>query len=183
MRESWGRVDDALIDRVFQPLVDAISQHMPMNCFRMACVSTDLAALAWIVSQAQATTVATGSGVLGFEAFQFSLILLGLGAITLLRTPFERMGGTGGGTERANPLRPGMYVHRLACLLWLAVLAAKTAAAPVGLGSVALFSVGIFVTAAVYIGACSSRPHKRSQRFGRQWGVGQPEQARMSHLR
>jgi len=170
MLDQVARADDGLIDRVCQPLVDRIGQHADIDCFKVARVCTDLSALAWILSQASVTAAAVGNGVVGFEAFQCALILLGLGSITVLRTLFERAGGGRKGSQ-ANPLRASMYTHRLACMLWLIGLLIKTAMTPVGFGSLALFAVGAFATLAVYVGACSNRPPQRREQRENSWNL------------
>jgi hypothetical protein len=166
MQINLERVDSTLIDRVCQPVVDWIDHHMEVDCFRVARLCFDLSALAWILSQAGGAALAVRTGVPGLQVFQFVLIVLGLGAIIMLRAVFERPGGAGGGGKggRPNPLRAAMYTHRLACLLWLAALLVRTAAGAAEFGSLALLAVGGFATAAVYLGACSNRPPKWRER-------------------
>ena len=78
-----------------------------------------------------------------------------------MRNLFQRTNRAGGASIGANPLRAGMHVHRAVCLIWLVGLLAKTAAAPLGLAPVMLLAVGVFITMALYVGACSDRPPKR----------------------
>jgi hypothetical protein len=170
MQVSLARADDALIDCVCQPLVEWIERRTALDCFGVARLCTDLSALAWILSQLGSVSAAAGTGTLGLKVFQFALIVLGLGAILVLRTTFERVGGAASG--RPNPLRAAMYVHRLACLLWLTGLSVKTVMSLSGFGSLALLAVGGFATMAAYVGACSNHPPKR-----RQTSVGQLEPA------
>jgi hypothetical protein len=146
-------------------LTDWIDQHAEIGCFRIARICIDLSAFAWILSQTSAAASAVGIGSLGLQTAQFALILVGLGAIMILRTTFERAGGTGRERQggQANPLRAAMYTHRLTCLFWLAALVIKAATAPAGFGSFALIAVGGFATAALYVGACSQPPPKQRE--------------------
>ncbi len=160
MRAALARLDDTLIDRVFQPWVDWMSGHLSLDCFRAARVCTDLAALAWILSQAGDVVAALGSAESGPAAPRCALLVLGLAAITVLRTLFQKIGG-GGSAARANPLRAGMQPHRFLCQFWLVALLAKTAAAPAGLAAMGLLAVGVCATLAAYFGACSNPPPQR----------------------
>jgi len=168
MEKSLARVDGVLIDKVCQPLVDWLSQHLSIDCFRVARVCTDLSALAWILSQVPGLSAMAKNGALGPELFQFGLIVFGLGAIMVLRVLFERAGGTGSGRTGGvgNPFRTGMFTHRLTCLVWLTGLLVKTAILPIGFGPLALLAVAGFATVAVYVGSCSNRPPKQ-QRFSK----------------
>ncbi len=176
MRQRLGRLDDILIDIVCQPVVDWIDQMVAFNCFRIARFLLDLAAFAWILSQAESAVTAARTGLPGLATFQFTLIVVGLGAITVLRSIFNR-GGDGGSTRQGglqNPLRPGMFTHRLTCLVWMLCLLLKTALAPANFGSGALLAVGTFATAALYLGACSKPPSKRREcgsEFWRGFGI------------
>jgi hypothetical protein len=152
MKDALERLDDALIDRVFQPLADWLDQHVALDIFRVARTLVDLASLMWIC--AEAAERFDGSG-LAFA--HFTVIVLGLWALSTLRKVFERPAGT---RAQANPLRAGMNVHRAACLFWLLALLAKTAEAPADLAPLALLAVGVFATSALYIGACTKPPPK-----------------------
>jgi len=163
MREILARMDDRIIDQEFQPSVDWFSNQLRFDCFRLAGICADLSALAWILSQAGAVTAALGSGVPGQAPFRCVLLLLGLGAITILRTLFQKVGGGGRRSAQANPLRAGMFLHRLVCHFWLIGLLLKTAGTPFGLESCGLLAVGVCTTLAVYFGACSNPPPKRRE--------------------
>jgi hypothetical protein len=157
IQQHLEQLDGELIDRGFQPFVDWIGQSLAFDCFRLARVCTDLSAFAWILSQAPDTAVAFGTAPRGYEVFQISLIMVGLGSIAVLRSVFERYGSRRSGA-RINPLRASMYIHRVSCLLWLTALTVKTTMGPIGFGSLALLAVGGFATIAVYVAACSNRP-------------------------
>lgn len=156
----FDRVDDALIDRVFQPLVDWIAASMSLDCFAQARVCTSVSAIAWILSQAKDLAVAAQSGPVGRQVLQGVLLLLGLGAIMVLHTLFQRAGGRGG-QGRLNPLRVAMYAHRMTILLGLGVSVLKIA---LGVGSFVLLAMALFATAAVYAGACSNSPPRQQAR-------------------
>jgi hypothetical protein len=158
MSERFRRVDNALIDHVFEPLANWIGQRSTFGAFRLARLCIDAAALSWIVCQLAPAAGAVGSGNLPIRVARFGLVVLGFMALSILRRVFERIEGAGG---RANPLREGMHVHRVACLFWILGLLVKTAGDPPSTNSLALIAVGAFVTAAVYIGACSNPPPKR----------------------
>jgi hypothetical protein len=160
MRETLVRLDDGLIDRVFQRWVDWISGHLTFDCFRLARIFIDLAALAWILSQAGGVVAAFGSAVPGQAAMRGGLLMVGLAAITVLRTLFQKVGGDGQSAGRANPLRAGMLTHRLLCHVWLVGLLVKTAGAPFGLEAYGVLAVGVCATLAAYFGACSNPPPK-----------------------
>jgi hypothetical protein len=172
MQETLVRADGALIDKVYQPLVDWIDQQIAIDCSRLARLCIDLSALAWILSQAGGAVAAVGTGSLAVEMLQFGLIVLGLGAIMVLRTVFEHTGGARGGRQagRANPLRAAMQTHRLGCLLWLGGLLARTVAAQMAFGSLTLLAVGVLTTTAVYVAACSNPPPQQREHKVEHWG-------------
>ena len=159
MRDMFARLDDGLIDRFCQPLVDWLADHVEIDCFRIARLCTDLAAGAWVLSQAELASTAARSGNTSLATFQAVLILCGLGGMMTLRTLFQRpSGGRSGNRAQANPLRAGMFTHRVASLLWLAALGAKTFTMPPGLSLFALLAVGLFGTASLYLGSCTTPP-------------------------
>ena len=160
MHTLFARLDDGLLDRGFQPLVDWLADHAEVDCFRIARLCTDLAAGAWVLSQAELITAAARAGNTSLATFQAVLILCGLGGMMTLRTLFQRPGGgrSSGNRAQANPLRAGMFTHRVASLLWLAALSAKTFTMPPGLALFALLAVGLFGTASLYLGSCSTPP-------------------------
>ena len=162
MKERFTQVDDALIDRLFQPLADWMNHHMALGPNRAARVAIDLASFAWILAQLGDTAHAVQIHDVRTCVILGCAVVLGLWAFSILRNVFQRSDGAGrtGGQARANPLRPGMQLHRAACLVWMVGLAVKTIAAPYDLASLALLAVGLFATAAVYIGACTNHPPK-----------------------
>ena len=83
MQESIARLDDALIDRVCQPVVDRLAAVWSVDCFGLARSWNDAAALAWILSEwnrAKFDAFATGNAALA--SAQGVLIIIGLAART-----------------------------------------------------------------------------------------------------
>ncbi len=164
--QSFARLDDGLIDRVFQPVMDWIAGRLALGWSRVACFGTDLSALAWVLSQADGVVAAfglpgAGAGrAQGVPTFNIVLIVVGLASIMVLRTLFQRAGGGRAG-QGGNPLRAGMQVHRAMGLFWLAGLSIKTATGPAGFGAWALLAVGVFGTMALYVAACVNPPPRR----------------------
>jgi|GEM_PF-2206722 len=173
MRDMFARLDDGLIDRAFQPLVDWLADHIGVDCFRIARLSTDIAAGAWVLSQAEVASAAARSGNTSLATFQAVLILCGLGGMMTLRTVFQRPGGgrSSGNRAQANPLRAGMFTHRVASLLWLAGLAAKSFAMEPGLPLYALLAVGLFGTASLYLGSCTTPPPRTRTSTVNRWAT------------
>lgn len=160
MRESFTRMDDVLIDRLFQPLADWLNGNMALGTNRAARTAIDLASLFWILAQAGALSRAAVSHEPGLALVVGVMIVLGLWGLTTLRAVFQQKdgGAKARAGAQANPLRPGMQLHRAICLLWMVALALKTVLAPSGFVSLALLAVGVFATSAVYIGACNNQP-------------------------
>jgi hypothetical protein len=157
MREIFERLDETLIGRIFQPLVDWIAQYLLLDCFQQARICTNISAIAWVLSQGGDLSAAVRSGLVILQVLQTALLVVGLGSIMVLHSLFQRVGGQGQG--RANPLRAGMYVHRFGLLLGLVINIGRLAA---GMGSGALL-VMVFATAAVYVGSCSNPPPKQRE--------------------
>jgi hypothetical protein len=167
VRKAFTQLDNMLIDAVCQPAVDRISAIAAFRCDRISRCCLDLSSVAWIVSQAGAAVAAAKSEVAGLLACQIMLMMLGLTAMSTLRSAIGRIGRVQGG--HANPLRPSMTIHRLSCLIWLVCLTAKTVMAPAEVASLALFAVGALVTAGIYVGACANRPPARRQSGAGRW--------------
>lgn len=167
MHRTLDHLDNALIDRIFQPAVDWIGAYLSLDCFAQARVCTGISAIAWILSQAGELILASRSAVVGLQVFQATLLLLGLSAIMVLHTLFQRAGSAGTGHGRANPLRLTMYGHRMVIMAGLVVSLVKAFA---GVGSFALLAMVLFAMAAVYAGACSNAPPRQHVRLGRGWG-------------
>lgn len=151
MRQVFAAFDDALIERVFQPLSNLLADTLGLNRFRMASVCVELSAIAWVLSQAPDLSAA----VLGWEAgsalLHVALLLLGLTALLSLRRLFRRVP-----SRRANPLRSAMQPHRAVVLLLL--LTRLVGLQAIGIADAAdLVMLGL-VTFALYLGACAEPP-------------------------
>jgi hypothetical protein len=160
VKEKFRQVDDGLIDHCFQPVIDWLAEHTAFDCYAVARLCTDLSAFAWVLSQSNGLIAAIHAARTGEAAFRASLLLLGLGALMVLRTLFQRSGGAGA-ANCANPLRAGMHVHRFICVSWLLGLMFKAAIGPSGLDGYTALAVGLCGTAAVYFASCSNRPPAR----------------------
>ena len=180
MQESIARLDDALIDRVCQPVVDRLAAVWSVDCFRLARSCNDAAALAWILSQAGRVSDAFATGNAALASAQGVLIIIGLAALTTLRRVFDgKQGSRSASGARANPLRPAMFLHRLSCLLWLGAQMLGTMTRPSGFAETLIVVMGLMTTASVYVGACSSPPPERQARTSRD-GLWRPAAIRHS---
>ena len=170
MREMFERMDDGLIDRVFQPVIDWLGDTLEIDGMRAARICTDISAFAWVLSQAGELGRSAASGRGAELAASMVLLMIGLSAIMVLRTVFQGSSGKGGRANAANPLRAAMHTHRLTSLFWVLALVIKTAADPAGVATIALFGVGVFGAAALYAAACSPPTARRriaTERRGR----------------
>lgn len=150
MRKVLARFDDALIERLFQPLADTLSDRIGLNRSAAACRCLDAASIAWILSQAGALSDAVTRWDAESAFPRIVLLLLGLAALSSLRTLFRRIGAG----QKANPLRVAMQPHRCVVL----VLLVATLPEAIGLGGLADLAMLGFATCALYIGACATRP-------------------------
>ena len=170
MQEKIAGLDDALIDRVCQPVVDRFAAGTSVDCYRLARQCNDAAALAWILSQAGCASDAFATGNIALAGAEGALILIGLAALTTLRRVFDgQQGSRSSTTARANPLRPAMFIHRLGCLLWLGTQLISTLINPGGFSAMLTLVMGFMTTASVYIGACSSPPPEKRRQTSRDW--------------
>jgi hypothetical protein len=170
MQERIARLDDALIDRFCQPIVDRLAAETSVDCFRLARLCNDAASLAWILSQARGVSSAVTTGNVALAGAQGALILIGLAALATLRRVFEgKPGSRSSHAARANPLRPAMLLHRLGCLLGLGVQVLSAIPGPAGLSQGLIVGMCLMTTASVYIGACTSPPPERRRRARGIW--------------
>jgi hypothetical protein len=153
MRKRFAPIDDALIERVFQPVCDRLAAQIGISRTRIACLCIDAAALAWIVSRTQGLSEAVTRWESGLAVMSLAMLLLGLVALISLRTLFRRA------TDRkpANPLRLSMLPHRAVLLLMLASRLTQFH----DLSDLADLLMLICATAALYLGACAERPPLR----------------------
>jgi len=153
MLTSFARLDSALIERVFQPVVDAMAQRLGLGRLRVAGYFLDVASLAWILSQAGSLSGAAAQWQADTACLRLLLLMLGLAALCSLRTLFQRSGDGRGG----NPLRVTMLPHRG---VLLALLASRLFALG-GFAAAADLAMLACAVCALYLGACVSRPPLR----------------------
>ncbi|MBV9248028.1 MAG: hypothetical protein JO227_02115 [Acetobacteraceae bacterium] len=156
MISKLARFDDALIERVFQPLADSIMDRFGIDRFRAACFCLDAASIAWILSQAGVLGDAVTQWNAGVAFLRLLLLILGLASLTSLRSLFRRVSGS----RRANPLRPAMLPHRGAVLVLLVAQLAQLD----GVATLAELAMLSSVACALYLSACAPRPpaHRRA---------------------
>jgi hypothetical protein len=150
MQARFARIDDALIERVFQPLADSAAYRTGLDRLRLATLFLDAASIAWILSQAGALTRAVAQWDASDGFLRILLLLLGLAALTSLRTAFHRVRVING----SNPLRVTMLPHRGVVL---ALLAARLMTLG-GFADMADLAMLGFAASALYLGACATRP-------------------------
>jgi hypothetical protein len=165
MKKDFEWLDDTLIDRLFQPLADWMNDRMALGPNRAARGAIDLASLCWILAQLSDVADAVHRHDVRTCVFLGLAVILGLWAFSILRNVFQRADGANraGAQAQANPLRPGMQLHRVICLFWMIGLTVKTIMEPTDFTALALLAVGVFGTGAVYIGACANHPPKRRE--------------------
>jgi hypothetical protein len=154
MRKTFAPLDDALIERLFQPISDLMWYRMGIGRGTAACFCLDLASLSWIVSCTRGLTNAMVSWDSAAVSLDALLLLLGLVALISLRTLFNRARG-----KQGNPLRPAMQPHRAIVLLMLAArLLQLHLPSLAGAADIAMLA---FATSALYFAACTERPPVR----------------------
>jgi hypothetical protein len=157
MDRRFTVVDSYLIERVFQPFCRIVSGFCGIGRIAVACFCLDLAALAWIVSRAPALSANVMHRQAAGSLFHLGLLLIGLVALTALRTLFRRNAARAG-----NPLRLAMRPHRGVTLV---MLAARCIQMPAGhMADLADVAMLLATVAALYLGACAEPPpvHRRS---------------------
>ena len=154
MRKTFAALDDALIERLFQPTADLVRYRVGVSREASACFCVDIASLWWIASR----TPGLSSAVIAWDAStafaDIALLLLGMIALLSLRTLFRRTTAT-----QQNPLRPAMRPHRAIVLLMLTADLIGPQAP--GLANAADIAMLVFAASALYLGACSERPPVR----------------------
>lgn len=151
MRKTFAPLDDVLIERLFQPALDVVTNRIGIARGTAACFCVDLASLSWIVSRAQGLSDAVIAWDASAAFRDFAFLLLGLIALTSLRTLFRRAGGGSG-----NPLRMTMQPHRAVVLLMLVVRLMQLQAP--GLADAADLVMLVCAASALYLGACAEPP-------------------------
>ena len=154
MRRIFAPLDNVLIERLFQPALDAISDRVGLTRAAAACFCADLASLAWIVSRAQNLSDAVVAWDASTAFTSFTLLMAGLAALTGLRTLFRRASGTQG-----NPLRVTMQPHRAVVVLMLVTRLVELQT--FALADAADMAMLVFAGSSLYLGACMQRPPVR----------------------
>lgn len=154
MRKTFAPIDNALIERLFQPVSDLVTHRLGFGRASAACVCIDIASLSWIVSRAPGLSDAVASWDAATSFLDLAMLVLGLIALISLRTLFRRAG-----SKQANPLRQAMRPHRAIVLLMLAARLAQFHAP--GLAGLADLAMLVCATSALYLGACVERPPLR----------------------
>ena len=151
MRKTFAPMDDALIERLFQPASDYLVYRTGATGVQVACLFTDLASLFWIASRIRGLS----NAVLAWEAtdafLDLAFLLLGLIALISLRKLFRMAKG-----KQCNPLRIAMQPYRAIVLMMLAARLLQLRAP--GLTDAADVAMLVFATSALYLGACVKRP-------------------------
>jgi hypothetical protein len=157
MRKTFAALDDVLIERVFQPISDLMSNQAGLSRATTACLCIDVASIAWIVSRARGLAAAVTASDAGAAFLGLALLLLGLAALICLRSLFRRA-ATG---KQVNPLRQAMQPHRAIVLL---MLATRLTQLPIfDLTDAADLAMLLCASSALYVGACVERPPVRRQ--------------------
>lgn len=151
MRNTFAPLDDALIERLFQPASDSISHQTGLSRVGAIGFCVDLASLSWIMSRVGGVSDAVAAWDASTAFLDIALLLLGLVALLGLRTLFRRAGG-----KQGNPLRMAMRPHRAIVLLMLLARLAQLRAP--ALADMADLAMLVFAAAALYLGACAERP-------------------------
>ena len=154
---TLATLDDAIIERLFQPAADMVRNRIGISRETAACFCADSAAMAWIVSRTPGLSDAVTAWNASAAVANLLILLLGLIALIGLRALFRR--ATAG---RGNPLRPAMRPHRAGVLLMLAadLLPLRVP----GLANAADIAMLMFAASALYFAACSERPPLRRSR-------------------
>lgn len=158
MRKTFSPLDNVLIERLFQPALDLITDRSGVGRASAACFCADMASLSWIVSRTRGLSDAVTAWDASNAFVGFALLLLGLAALTGLRALFRRAGGSHG-----NPLRTSMQPHRAIVVLML--VARLVQLQTFALADVADLAMLMFAGSALYLGACTERPPVRRSRL------------------
>lgn len=173
MTKDLMRLDDLVIDKICQPAVDLIYENLEADCYQVARICIDISALFWILSQVKGAITVAKIGDMGTEVYQYALIVAGLAAFMFLRSVFDRSPGSGrkARSGQGNPLRGPMSLHRFIFLAGFIVQVFQTMVVAADFGSVAMLAMKMFSAAALYAGACSNRPPKRTRSCPGNWAA------------
>ena len=162
MRKGFAKFDGFLIERFFQPLCNLLADRFGIARFTAAGFCLDASSLGWIVSRAPGLARDVQAWDATPAAAHLILLMLGLMALTGLRSVFRRHAGQ----QKANPLREVMRPHRgILLLLFVAQLAHIE---PVGISQAADGVMLVTALLALYLGACAEPPPVRRSQFAPQ---------------
>jgi len=151
--------DELLIERVFQPLSHVLAARFGVARSSAAAFFVDIAALGWIVARGPGLARDVMAWHAATATLHLLLLLLGLTALTVLGSLFQRHAGL----RHANPLRQTMRPHRAVLLILLLVrLAQFQEPALTECADLAMLAAAVV---AVYLGACAERPPVRRDRL------------------
>lgn len=162
MQKVFAKFDGFLIERIFQPLCNLLADRFGIARFVAAGFCLDLASLGWIVSRAPGLARDVQAWDATPAGLHLILLLLGLTALTGLRSVFRRQAGQ----QKANPLREAMRPHR--GILLLLFVARMAHVEPVGIAQAADGVMLVAALLALYLGACAERPPVRRSLFAPQ---------------
>lgn len=152
MRVTFVSLDELLIERVFQPLCDRLAERFGVPRLSAAGFCLDLASLGWIAARVPGLSGDVMDWDAGPATMHAVILLVGLTALTGLRSLFRRQVTY----RQANPLRRVMRPHRAILLVMLlARLAQMRAPGIAGFADIAMLVAAIV---ALYLGACAERP-------------------------
>lgn len=152
MTVTFASFDEFLIERVFQPARDLLAERFGVARASAAGFCVDAASLGWIVARVPPLSKEVVNWDVTPATLHLVILLVGLTALTGLRTLFRRQAAR----RQANPLRQTMRPHRAIILLMLlARLIDFQAPGLAEFADVAMLVAGI---GALYFGACANRP-------------------------
>jgi hypothetical protein len=154
MRKTFAPLDDILIERLFQPVSNLVSNRVGVGRGAAACFCIDIASLSWIVSRVGALSNAVAAWDASAAFLDLTFLLLGLVALVSLRTLFRRANG-----KQVNPLRMAMQPHRAIVLAMMVARVLQYNAT--SLGDAADLGMLLFAASALYLGACAEPPPVR----------------------
>ncbi|MFO1028835.1 MAG: hypothetical protein U1E70_26980 [Acetobacteraceae bacterium] len=159
MRRFFAPLDDALFDRLFQPLTGALRERYGLRRDGVAGFFATAATICWVLARLPGLSAAIDAhDTLGTVA-RSVILLLGLGALVSFRMMVRRVRA-----GAANPLRWTMLPHRAIVLLLLATRLIQPSGPLVrDLADVAML---LFAAAALYLSACADPPPVRPARRG-----------------
>jgi hypothetical protein len=151
MGVMFASFDAYLIERLFQPACNLLTDRFGVARTSAAGFCLDIASLGWIVARVPPLS----KEVVAWDAMAATLhlviLLVGLTALIGLRTVFRRQAG-----RQANPLRQTMRPHRAILLVMLIARFAQFQAP--GMAEFADMAMLLAAIAALYLGACAERP-------------------------